>query len=261
MTAFLVFNELSVNRMLESVAAAERCLAELSDVLVDPRIKGKKSLVVPDPFLQHQVAAGYSIGRWLAESKGGDREKRVRIKTLVDRRIRYVDCVPVEEFEREDVEYRCAGRTAKGLFVAHAVDGLALSLCASEEWDLSLVEIEKYWIEEDEIYTRIFHVPHCCRPAHLGVHVEWLRQREHVLPGDGAELWIDRLSLFPALDFCASVEAQLKVLGANDPRFRAILRGLMDLRRYCESWDSGGFDNVRGTRVTWPNTSEKHTSL
>jgi hypothetical protein len=228
--------------MVENVVAAEGCLDEFSDVLVDPRIKGKKILVVPEPFLQLQVAAGYSIGRWLSEANGGDREKRLRIKTLVDRRSLYEDCVPIEEMERQDVEYLCGGDAAKGLFVAHSIDGLALSVRSSERWNLPIVDLDKYWIEGEEVNARVFQVPHCCRPSQLEAHVEWLRQRDQVLPGNGSELWVDRSSLFPNLDFCESVEMQLEALGPNDPRFKAILRGFIDLERYCESWKSGGFD-------------------
>ena len=242
MTVFLVFNDLSTSRLVGNVALAEGCLGEFADILVDSRIKGKKNLVVPAPFLQLQIAAGYSIGRWLSESRGGDREKRLRIKTLVDRRSLYEDLVPSEEIERQDVEYLCAGDAAKGLFVAYSINGLALSVRSSERWDLSQIDLDKNWLEGDTVNTRVLQVPHCCRPAQLDAHVKWLQQRDQVLPEEGSELWAERSSFFPNLDFCESVEVQLKSLGANDPRFKSILRGLIDLQRYCETWTSGGFD-------------------
>lgn len=242
MTAFLVFNDLSTSRMVENVTLAEGCLGEFSDVLIDARIKGKKIFVVPDSFLQLQIAAGYSIGRWLSQSKDGDREKRLRIKTLVDRRSLYEDCVPREEMERQDVEYLCAGDVAKGLFVAYSIDGLALSVNSSERWDRTRIDLDENWLEGERVNTRVLEVPHCCRPGQLDAHVEWLQQRGQVLPEDGSELWVERSSFFPHLDFCESVEEQLKPLGANDPKFKAILRGLIDLERYCQSWTSTGFD-------------------
>lgn len=242
MTTFLVFNDICLRRVVESVAVAKGCLEEFSEVLVDRRIKGRKILVVPELFLQLQVAAGYSIGRWIANSKWADPEKRVRIKTLIDRSSRYSECIPTEEIDGQDVEYRCSGEIAKGLFVAHSIEGLALSLKSSEQWDVPSVNVEKSWIQGDEIESRVFHVPHCCRIAHVEANLEWLDHRRDASPLSGAELWQERSSVFPDLDFCESVEAQVATLGANDPSLRAIIRGLFDLQRYCEVWESGGFD-------------------
>ena len=85
-------------------------------------------------------------------------------------------------------------------------------------------------------------VLHACQTSHLDVHVEWLRRTQSPLPANGHELWKEKESLFPSLDFCDSVEGQVNTLGGNEPRFKAVMRGLRDLQNYCESWNTGNFD-------------------
>ena len=242
MTVFLVFNELSAIQMAPSLAGANNLLDEFSSVLVDARIKGQKVLVTPPHFLQLPVYEGYSIGRWLAESNFGDQVKRLRVKTLVDRRSYYADCDPAGELESSDIEYKCAGREVQGLFVAFSIDGLAVSLSTHDQWNVARIQVEKSWIENQDVQSRILSVQHACRTGHLGAHVEWLLGKEPPPPANGVELWDGRLSLFPSLEFCGAVESQIKSFGGNEPRFRAIMRGLGDLQIYCDSWNTENFD-------------------
>ncbi|HKS72592.1 MAG TPA: hypothetical protein VJQ82_05300 [Terriglobales bacterium] len=242
MTVYLVFNELSANHMSPSVEVARGRLRTFSDILIDPRIKGQKRLVTPPEFPQLQIAAGYSVGRWLCDRGWGDPDRRVRIKTLIDKCDYYQDCVPPDELESHAVEYRCADELARGLFVAFSVDGLAVSFSTENRWDSPAIELYKYWLDGDNVQSRSITVVHVCRTDHLDDHREWLRQQEPLPPTSGAELWNRKDWLFPNLDFCESAEEQIKNLKGDDHEFRAVARGMCDLQNYCATWNSSNFD-------------------
>jgi hypothetical protein len=240
MTVFLVFNELSTDPVGQDIDTARTFLQEFSNVLTDQRIKGRKVLVASPYFLQLQVGPGYSVGRWLGEYR--DHDRRVRIKYLLDRCIDYAECVAAYQNEPEEVEYKHAGQLAKGLSVAYIIDGLALSFWSYEKWNTTSLGLEKSWIANDDVETSSLSVPHACRTSHLEAHAEWLQHKEPPPPSNGQQLWDQRAVLFPSLDFCDSVEDQLTSLGGNHPRFKAVLRGLSDLQKYCNNWSTPNFD-------------------
>lgn len=212
-------------------------LESFSDVLADPRCGFGRILVTPPNFLQFPIGGGSSIGRWLNTNKRGDEPKWRRVKLLVDRRrnFTYLDT------QDNDCEYSHFGQPVSGLPLAYREDGLAISFCSDDRWDVPSVGFEKTWATNTDVNTCTLTVVHASRASHLNSHIEWLK-RWTAGPANGQELWDRRAELFSNLDFCESVEEQIRILSGTEARFKVTFSGLAALQRYCESWDSANFD-------------------
>jgi len=173
----------------------------------------------------------------LFKTNRGDEARWRRVNLLLDKRRDFVhfDC------DDDGVEYRYSGSPASGLPLAHCFDGLALSFCSDERWDLPSVKVEKIWATETDVETCTLEVLHASRASHLDHHVEFLR-RWTAAPVNGKELWGRRAELFPKLEFCESVEEQICGLAAGEARFKVTAAGLAALQAYCETWDTPNFD-------------------
>jgi len=242
MPAYLVFNELSAEVAAPDLTTAKKCLDGFSQVVLDGRIAERRTLVTPPQFIRMHIAVGYSVGRWVAEYADPDRERRQRLKLLVDRSIEYATCIPDNDLQSAEVEYRCMGREARGLATALLADGLAVSLWSDERWNVPSLDVEKSWTGLKDVETEVRPVPHACQTAQLDIHTEWLGRTRSPLPANGFDLWQEKAALFPSLDFCDSVEEQLRSLGGTDRRFKAAMRALQDLQNYCMTWATGYFD-------------------
>ena len=242
MPAFLVFNELSLTDAAPDATTAKQYLDDLSEILLDQRIAARRVLVTPPCFRRTEVSAGYSVGRWLADYGRGDVDRRRRMQFLLDRSMAYETCVSSDDIESADIEYKCHGRASRGLPTALLIDGLAVSLQSHGEWDQASIHLEKCWIQDEQIQTLVQEVDHASRTDHLSDHGEWLNRTQTPAPTSGTELWKERASLFPSLDFCESVEGQVRELLGGEPRFKAVVRGLRDLESYCKGWITGNFD-------------------
>lgn len=240
MIALLVFNELSCKPFAAGLANGKLRLDRLARLILDARIKGKRALVGPRHFLQLEAAPGYSIGRWMSQIE--DRDRRLRLKALADHRMDYLDCDLGGDLASQNIECRCDGESAECLYTAYSAGGLAVSLLSCARWDVATVRIEKAWIENEEVCVRSLEVLHAADASHLDAHDRWLRRLQTPAPVSGTQLWEQRATLFPNLDFCDSTELQIKTLGGDGPRFREALRGLSDLQKYCDGWITPNFD-------------------
>ncbi len=233
----LIFNELSESIADGDELAAASCIETFCRLVIDPRCR-PITLITPSHFLQSEVVPGYSVGRVLASESIEDEVVRKRAKSLLANSRK-----DFEEYESEaaDSECRLGECRARGLGLAHRLGGIGVSFLSHERWNCSDLELSELAIVGDDLENRIAHVPHAANAAHLDEH-EALLQQSAPDAFDGKTVWNSRGKLFPSLDFCDAVGAQLSQLSSNDPRLKSIFRGFSDLQSYCESWSDGHFD-------------------
>ena len=87
---------------------------------------------------------------------GGSREALANQKRSWTDGLTSPDCIPLDEFNSGEVEYRFSGQSAHGLFVAFSIDGLAVSLQSAAQWNVTTLGLEKFWIDGEDLQTRIF---------------------------------------------------------------------------------------------------------
>jgi hypothetical protein len=253
MPALLVFNELSVEGTLPEMGTASARLAEFASVLTDSRIKGGKQLITPANFLRLEIARGYSFGRWISQEQWENRDRRVVVKTLLEKRLDYDKFLSQEV--GSELEYTRGNSVARAAHIADAQNGLVVSVATREEWDTPTFAVERTSISGQEPETYPVEVIHASRPVHLDEHGDWLRGTEIQPARNGRDLWSRRAELFGNVDFCTSVEAQLTAMTGTQPQFLSARRGIGDLQYYCERWNTGNFDVNRLSRASGESLS------
>lgn len=233
----LIFNELSESIAGGDAHSAARCIETFCRLVIDPRCR-PIALVTPSHFLQSEVIPAHSVGRLLANESIPDEVVRKRVKSLLANSRR-----DFEQYESEgaDSECRYGEHAARGLGIAHRHGGIGVSFLSHERWNCSDLELSELAIVGDDLQTRVAHVPHAANASHLSEH-EALLQQPTSDELDGDRVWENRGDLFPSLDFCDAVAAQLSQLSKNDPRLKSIVRGFSDLQSFCDAWGEGHFD-------------------
>jgi hypothetical protein len=266
MPLHLVFNELSSQPPAEELHAGIRWMAGFSELLLYEHRSpiSKKTLVVPRRFAQIQIAAGYSIGRWLADVN--DEPTRVRMKLLFDRSLEFESVQDSLLYDDADeADFRFGGTEAIGLSIAHQLSGIALSFLSDRSWDTAYLDLEKSWITHGDVETTTLTVPHASELAHFETHRSLMERHVRPEPTTGKELLELRSDLFPSLDFCESAAEQIRQLAGTEHRFKVLRRSLGELQTYCSNWTMPYFDIKKlnkasgESELTLRNYSEERT--
>jgi hypothetical protein len=125
------------------------------------------------------------------------------------------------------------GTACKGLGVSceRITNSISISFTHTEwtqqEYTVSVTTLD----EEAEEETFESRTRHTCSAEQCRAHQDALQKLKTYQIQTGNELWIRRKELFPNLDFCACVKAQMKALRNNTPELEQVIIKLCELQR------------------------------
>ncbi len=237
-----VFNDLSAEPPALNLAAAFERMSRLVELLraapdhgLDPGLR------IPQTFHGFPLGPEYRIWDWLNDTRV-PREQTLFLLTLATRSP-YLDQVPDAIQERALlVDLRAGEIESDGLRAAYLLQAPLFSFLQTP-WDGPLIDCVCAELVDDLLAPpHPVQLPNVALVSHFAIHAGWIRTRRQRSIASGHDLWERRSRLFPHLEFCPSVEAQLLALRPSEPRFHQIIDKLFDLETYFAGWTSGGFD-------------------
>lgn len=268
MTAELVLNELSLGRASAPEVARDAMLALVRTCFLAQDAGSSRMLLVPEGAVTGEISPGYSLWNWVNDPLV-DLDWRRKFLSMATHGPFTEDVMCAEALERLSIsEYSLRRQTALGLGAAHVLDGLAVSVDGDETWDEARLRVVLLSLsDQGELIEGEVEVRHAASPDHVEDHRPWLVAQQQAEIVNGETIWRRRAELFPALDFCPRVEAQLLVLGPRDPHLRQILRKLTQLNEVFADWNEGAFERRRipdcdpESRVTLKQFKAEHSFL
>lgn len=181
-----------------------------------------------------EIAPGYYLQQWRNEPKNHDAWQFMRRTLLRKAPIAGVLPKPPED---QESEYWHEGDPILGLAAAHLMDMLAVSLPTGPRWTAPWLKVDYEILDEDGLASGSADVRHASENGHVREHEDWLRATAASATRSGAQLWEERDTLFPHLQFVPGVEQNLRELpGVAVANVRA---ELLRLNTAAESWDPG----------------------
>ena len=238
----VVLNEVSFIEAA-SISQANQLMSDLFKTiaatnLVAGRGNAKIEMYTPRNLLDLPLAPDYSMRRWLSAVD----ERQRRLFLAIATKEPYIDDV-TESYEEE---FFYQEKPVKSLGYAYQKDALAVSLLSDSCWNFSHLTLEYHLLASEMIIEEQVTVAHASSEAHVQEHSQWikalLQAEAQFLISNGSILWEHREELFPRLQFCADVEAQLLGIARGNVVLRQILSKLSLLEQHCKGWDDGPFE-------------------
>jgi len=249
----MVLNELSLRTPADDISTARKWMSDLLGTINLAATHGVKKIIHVDRDLYNIVlASDYPIARWLNDSQI-DKDTRRFFRTLTTK-LSYIPDLPGFWYKEHQ---------AKGLGFAFQYEHLALSLRSEKFWYPGRIELEVRYPELDDnnqIVTERVEAIHASSSEHVLEHADWISKRIKTEIRGGSDLWDHREELFANLQFCESVEEQLKTLRVGNLLLHLVERKLFELEDFCGQWQSRG-DIFDLQRVPGKGGPESQTTL
>jgi hypothetical protein len=247
-----VLNELSLETPAASIAEARQRMSRFIAMFVTATgsYKLERTLRVKDEHINYlQLAPDYPLARWRNDPQVA-REERNFFRIL-ETKHPYL----VEHADHADaaltMECLWNDKPAVGFQAAFLLDSIAFSVPSDSVWDTSRVEVSVRELDAEGNWlpAHIEAVAHASIRRHLRELAVWIQQRQQAEIDQklkkvqtGTELWNQRSTLFPSLEFCAVVQEQLQEHAPQPDHIKAVRLRLLYLEQYSQQWRAGGFD-------------------
>lgn len=238
----LAFNELSLHNLPASTALADMAMNEFIIILNELKKQNKKDVFIRTNYSLSEIsiAENYHIKQWLTKNK--------MLASI------FLTAITAKPIIRDYPYYLYNGQECQGFAFAHENDRLSISYNPHNEWDNDNYELERQFLEEEDLsYTKDFvKILHVSKKAHVNGHQAWIARHIKLRSSNllanianGLELWNQKEMLFSHLIFCESVKSQISSISLKDANLATCVNKLLILNDYLTNIDKNAFDYTK----------------
>lgn len=189
--------------------------------------------------LEREIEPGVSFKAWLFQKAPPDLKRF--LAGPLQRAPFVTDLLKRQEDDRGALlEASCDGVPAHGASLAYLHDAPAVALRGTPRWEVDPLSVLFRAVDEDGRLTeKVVGVIHLWRPEQVDAREKLLRERVLRAVSGGDELWRRRCDLFPRLDFCETVEPQVRGLTGHEFFFQRVVLALACLDAALAQWTAG----------------------
>lgn len=239
----IVINELSYEDIDESLQEdqARRIMATFVMLLVACKQKFSNIVIRYDTELYSSLKFNqtYSLANWISDPQT-NREIRQTLVFLLTRSP-YLSGEEIKDRDVYSLGCYIGDKEARGLLAAYLLDGIAVSIPLSTNWDSYEVNAILETISEDgDVQQSTIVIRHISEIKHLTSHELYFKNKIFTTLNTYKELWAQRQDFFSKLQFCESVEKDISLL--EKKQFLQVRNKLYELNNYMDNTYNGVFN-------------------